>query len=258
MQTLRVLQIISATCLRGLVIKNSSQICPTHPRCLQQKIESKLEQSLGSRLDIQLEQKMGIFQANMLEAMKSLREDFQKSIQKTSSQVEVDQISASASKPGPSNTVPLDPSTPRPRPTTHSVESMEVEYGPALPPRLGTDPLRCVEDASDQPSNIVEDPSRLPSTRVKKHSHSLKQHDIVPSSASDRYSDQTDDPRPVSSRPKKHSDKNKHKSRSRYLPSSSEEDQSSVARHRSPKPYRKTFLIKTNLNMTQTHLTTGK
>ena len=42
---------------------------------------------------------MGIFQANMLEAMKSLREDLQMSIQKTSSQVEVDQIPASASKP---------------------------------------------------------------------------------------------------------------------------------------------------------------
>ena len=87
---------------------------PTPGTALQQKIESKLEQSLGSLLDIQLEQKMGIFQANMLEAMKSLWEDFQQSIQKTSSQVEVDQISASASKPGPSNTVPLDPSTPRP------------------------------------------------------------------------------------------------------------------------------------------------
>ena len=174
----------------------------------------------------------------MLEAMKSLQEDYQKSIQKSTSQVEVDQISASASKP---NTVPLDPSTPRPRPTTHSVESMEVEYGPALPPRLEADPLRHVEDAWDQPSNIVEDPLSLPSARVKKHSHSLKQHDIVPSSASDHYSDQTDDPRPVSSRPKKHSDKTKHKSRSRYLPSSSEEDQSSVARHRSPKPSRKTF-----------------
>ena len=69
---------------------------------------------------------MGIFQANMLEAMKFLREDFQKSIQKTSSQVEVDQTSASASKPGPSNTVHLDPSPPRPRPLSHSVDSKEV------------------------------------------------------------------------------------------------------------------------------------
>ena len=63
---------------------------------------------MGSRLDIQLDQKMGAFQANILEAMKSLREDFEKSLHKTSSQVEVDQASASASKPGPSNTR-LDP-----------------------------------------------------------------------------------------------------------------------------------------------------
>ena len=83
---------------------------------------------------------MGIFQADMLQAMKSLWEDFQKSIQKTSSQVEVDQTSASASKPGPSNTVHLDPSPPRPRPFSHSVESMEVDHGPALPPCLRADP----------------------------------------------------------------------------------------------------------------------
>ena len=90
----------------------AKSVPPTPGTALQQKIESKLEQSLGSHLDIQLEQKMGIFQANMLEAMKSLREDFQKSTQKTSSQVEVDQTSASASKPGPSNTVHLDPYPP--------------------------------------------------------------------------------------------------------------------------------------------------
>ena len=88
----------------------AKSVPPTPGTALQQKIESKLEQSLGSRLDIQLEQKMGIFQTKILEAMKSLREDFQKSIQKSFSQVEVDQISASASKPVPSNTVPLDPS----------------------------------------------------------------------------------------------------------------------------------------------------
>ena len=69
----------------------AKSVPPTPGTALQQKIESKLEQYLGSRLDIQLEQKMGIFQANMLVAMKSLREDFQKSIQKPSSQLEVDQ-----------------------------------------------------------------------------------------------------------------------------------------------------------------------
>ena len=36
--------------------------------------------------------------------------------------------------------------------------------------------------------------------------------------------------------PKKHADKSRHKVRSRYVSSSSEEDQSSVARHRSSKP----------------------
>ena len=90
---------------------------------------------------------MGIFQANMLKAMKSLREDFQKSTQKTSSQVEVDQTSASVSKPGPFNTVHLDPS---PRDLDLYVILSEVDYGPAPPPRLGVDPSRRVNDASGQ------------------------------------------------------------------------------------------------------------
>ena len=45
---------------------------PTPGTALQQKLETKLEKSLGSRLDIQLDQKMGAFPANILEAMKSL------------------------------------------------------------------------------------------------------------------------------------------------------------------------------------------
>ena len=61
------------------------------------------------------------------------------------------------------------------------------------------------------------------------------------SSASDLYSDPSDDPQPASSRPKKHSDKSKHKSRSRFLPSSSGEDRSPERRHRSPKPSRKSY-----------------
>ena len=181
--------------------------------------------------------------------MKSLCEDFQKSLQKASSQVEVDQTSASASKPGPANTR-LDPSPQRP----NCVESMEVEHGTALPPHLGTDPSSRVDDASDQHFSTVKEPWRLPLTRVKKPSHSHKQHDMVTSSAADHYSYQTRDRLPASSRPKKHSDKAKHKSRSRYLPSLSEEDQSSEPRQRLPK----STLIKTILNMIQTHLTTGK
>ena len=93
----------------ALSLKTPAKTVPPTPgTALQQKLETKLEKSLGSRLDIQLDQKMGAFQANILDAMKSLREDFQKSLSKTSSQVEVDQTSASASKPGPSNTR-LDP-----------------------------------------------------------------------------------------------------------------------------------------------------
>ena len=47
---------------------------------------------------------------------------------------------------------------------------------------------------------------------------------------------QSDEPRVASSRPKKHADRSKHKVSSRYVSSSSEEDQSSAPRHRSLKP----------------------
>ena len=53
----------------------------------------------------------------------------------------------------------------------------------------------------------------------------------------DQYNDESDEPRIASSKSKKHADKSKHKVRSRYVSSSSEEDQSSVARHRSSKPF---------------------
>ena len=79
----------------------------------------------------------------MLEAFQSLRDKFS-SFQKTSKEpeVEVDHTSALASKPGPSNqAVTLDPTLPRPWPTSHSVEPMEVDYGPSLPPCLSADHL---------------------------------------------------------------------------------------------------------------------
>ena len=53
----------------------------------------------------------------------------------------------------------------------------------------------------------------------------------------DQLDEDSDEPQIHSTRPKKHSDKSKHKSRSRYV-SSSEEDHSPVARHRSSKPSR--------------------
>ena len=47
---------------------------PTPGMALQQKLETRLEKSLGSHIYIQIDQKMGSFQANILEAMKSLRD----------------------------------------------------------------------------------------------------------------------------------------------------------------------------------------
>ena len=104
---------------------------------------------------------MGVFQASMLEAFQCLRDEFL-SFKKTSKQpeVEVDQTSASASKPGPSNqAVTLDPPLPRPRPTSHSVEAMEVDYGLSLPPCLGADQSQ-PDNTSDQHSSLSDEPTK--------------------------------------------------------------------------------------------------
>ena len=86
----------------------------------------------------------------------------------------MDQTSASASKPGPSNqAVTLDPPPPRSRPTSHSVEAMEVDYGSFLPPLLGADQSQH-DNASDQHSGLSDEPTRVASARPKKHSHSHK------------------------------------------------------------------------------------
>ena len=96
----------------------------------------------------------------MLEAFQSLQDELT-----SKKQVEVDQTSASASKPGPSSqTVNLDLPTLTPRPTSH--EEMEVDYGPALPPRFGADH----HYASDQHSGLSEEPSKKASDRSKKRS----------------------------------------------------------------------------------------
>ena len=64
-------------------------------------------------------------------------------------------------------------------------------------------------------------------------------HKVDPRSASDQldqYNDESDELWMSSAKPKKHADKSRHKVRSKYMSSFSEEDQSSVTRHRSPKP----------------------
>ena len=101
----------------------------------------------------------------MLEAFQSLRDELT-----TKKQTEVDQTSVSASKPGPfTSGGHLDLPPPRPRTTSH-VEEMEVDYGPALPPPLGSD----LHNASDQNSNASEEPSKKASDRPTKYSLSQK------------------------------------------------------------------------------------
>ena len=109
-----------------------------------------------------------------------------------------------------------------------------MDYGPALPPHLGADHHM----TSDQPSSPAEEPSKKASVRHKTHSH--KRHVVDLRSSSDQLTDESDEPRIATSKSKSkiHADKSKHKVRSRYVSSSSEEDQSSVVRHRSSKPSR--------------------
>ena len=173
---------------------------------------------------------MGAFQASILEAFNNLHEDFQKSLQK---QREVDQTSSSKTN-APSKDLA------KPSKSSSAIESMEVEYGPDLPPRLDSYSSH-LKDDSGQLRSSAEEPSKVASTKPKQSAHSSRYHVVDPSSASYHYSGYSVDPQPAPSRPKKHSDKSKHKSRARFLPSSSEEDQSPEHRHRSPKPSGKSY-----------------
>ena len=186
----------------------AKSVPPTPGTALQQKIETNLEKSLGNSLNIHLQQQMGSFQASMLEAFQSLQEELT-----AKKQTEVDQTSFLASKPGTSSTaVNLDLPTPRPR-ANPQTEDMDVDYGPALPPRL----VLNQHDTSDQYVAPSELPPKKVSDKHKKQSHSRSRHEIEPRSASDQSNEESDEPWIPSTKPKKHSDKSKHKSRSRYV-----------------------------------------
>ena len=73
----------------------AKSVPPTPGTALQQKIETNLEKSLSNSLNVHLQQQMGFFQASMLEAFQSLREELT-----AKKQTEVDQTSFPASKPG--------------------------------------------------------------------------------------------------------------------------------------------------------------
>ena len=211
----------------SLSLKTPAKSVPLTPgTALQNKIQKNIEKSLGDSLNIHLQQQMGSFQASMLEAFQSLRQELT-----TKKKTEVES-SFPASKPGTSsdNAVNLDLPPPRSSTNIHT-EAMDVDYGPALPPRLVLDQ----QDTSDQYVAPSEVPSKEASYSHKKHSH---RQPVDPGSASDQLNEDSDEPRIPSSRSKKHCDKSKHKSRSRYVSSSSGEDQSPAARHRSSKPSR--------------------
>ena len=200
-------------------------IPPTPGTALQNKIQKNIEKSLGDSLNIHLQQQMGTFQASMLEAFQSLREELA-----AKQKVEVES-SLLASKPGSSSNTAAPLDLPPPRSGTNiPSEAMDVDYGPALPPRLVS-----TQVSSDQYVAPSEGHPEEVSYSHKKQSH---KQPVDPSSASDQLNEDSDEPRIPSSRSKKHSDKSKHKSRSRYVSFSSEEDHSTVARHRSSKPSR--------------------
>ena len=54
----------------SLSLKTPQTVPPTQGTALQNKIESRLEKSLGNQFNIQLQQPMRVFQLSMLESMK--------------------------------------------------------------------------------------------------------------------------------------------------------------------------------------------
>ena len=115
-----------------LSIKSPQTVPHTPGSVLQNTIESKLEKSLGACFNIQ--QQMGVFQASMLEATLSLRDDFKTWM--------VDQISASDPKPGTTKQNDDLPSHPNTRlnihASKHTDKPMETDFcWPALPPQFG-------------------------------------------------------------------------------------------------------------------------
>ena len=120
----------------ALSIKIPRNVPPTPGTALQNKIENRSEKSLGNTFNIQLKQEMGLFQASILDAMKSLRDEML-ALQNKESGVDKTSNSAQA-KPMPGTSKTNTTRTSDPVPSDHSkVQPMDMEpYGPALPPRF--------------------------------------------------------------------------------------------------------------------------
>ena len=158
---------------------------------------------------------MGVFQASMLEAVKSLRDEIH-SMTKTS-ESDVVHTSDSLPKAGPSKQPDLIPTrtsiSTTPASDHSDAQPMDTEHcGPPLPPR---------------------------STQIIQSEHASR-HSDVESNHSDHHSE-SEQPTRVCSKAKKHSDKRKHNVRAKYYSqsSSSEEDESSATIKKSTKPQHK-------------------
>ena len=108
----------------SLSLKTPAKSVPPAPgTALQQKIQTNIEKSLGDSLNIHLQQQMGSFQASMLEAFQSLREELT-----AKKQTEVDQTSFLASKPGTSSNNAVNLDLPPPRSSTNIHTETTVQH----------------------------------------------------------------------------------------------------------------------------------
>ena len=99
----------------SLSLKTPAKAVPPTPgTVLQNKIQRNLEKSLGDSLNIHIQQQMGSFQASMLEAFQSLREEL--AVKRAA---EVDP-SPHASKAGPSSKSAAHLDLPPPRSSTNA------------------------------------------------------------------------------------------------------------------------------------------
>ena len=119
----------------ALSIKIPHNVPPTPGTVLQTKIDNRLEKSLGNTFNIQLKQEMGLFQASMLDAMKSLRDEMHALRNKESDVDKTSDLAQAKPMPGTSTSNPTRTSDP-----VHSdpseIQPVDMEpYGPQLPPK---------------------------------------------------------------------------------------------------------------------------
>ena len=148
----------------SLSLKTPQTLPPTPGTALQNKIESRLEKSLDSTFNIQFKQEMEVFQASMLEAIKSLRDErlsFKKASE--SDVVQTSDSTKTGPKRGPSNQPnPIPTRTSISRASDHSdVQPMDTDfYGPPLPAKSSQNvQSKRASKQSDLESDHSEHPS---------------------------------------------------------------------------------------------------